>query len=88
MREFFPDSMVASYQPLVAQMTNHPKDRHVLAAAVASRADYLVTFNLKDFISRRGASYQIVSLIGTGVFRSISPWHLLWSMKRFSSAGI
>jgi predicted nucleic acid-binding protein len=60
MREFFPDSMVANYEPLVAQMTNHPKDRHVLAAAVASRADYLVTFNLKDFVSEPALSHGVV----------------------------
>ena len=47
MREFFRDSMVQNYEHLVARMTNDPKDRHVLAAAVACRADYLVTFNLK-----------------------------------------
>jgi hypothetical protein len=30
-------------------MTNHPKDRHVLAAAVKSNAHIIVTSNLKDF---------------------------------------
>jgi hypothetical protein len=37
MREFFPDSLVENYEPLVREMENHPKDRHVLAAAVACR---------------------------------------------------
>ena len=30
-------------------MTNHPKDRHVLAAAVVTKAEIVVTKNLKDF---------------------------------------
>lgn len=67
MREFFPDSMVANYEPLVAQMTNHPKDRHVLAAAVACRADYLVTFNLKHF-STPSAQTDNVTVIGPSAF--------------------
>src|SRR3978361_1336432 len=49
MGEFFPDSLVRDYAHSIPDMRNHPKDRHVLAAAIACQADYLVTFNLKDF---------------------------------------
>jgi predicted nucleic acid-binding protein len=50
-REAFPAAMVpneaiASLEPA---MTNHEKDRHVLAATVASPAEAVVTFNLGDF---------------------------------------
>ena len=33
------------------KVTNHPKDAHVLAAAIHVEADYIVTFNLKDFVT-------------------------------------
>ncbi|NNH72815.1 PIN domain-containing protein [Nocardia uniformis] len=46
---FFPDAMVTGYEGLVDRMENHPKDRHVLAAALQGNADVLLTFNLKDF---------------------------------------
>lgn len=49
MRAYFPDAIVIGYADLVGTMTCHPKDRHVLAAAVRANADVLVTFNLKDF---------------------------------------
>ncbi len=49
MREFFQDALVKNYEPLMAEMKNHPEDRHVLAAPVACRAGDIVTFNLKDF---------------------------------------
>lgn len=40
------DHAVAQLEPA---MTNHPKDRHVLAAAVAAHAEGIITTNLKDF---------------------------------------
>lgn len=49
MSAYFPDARVTRYEELISSMSNHPKDRHVLAAAVAGRADTLVTENLKDF---------------------------------------
>ena len=49
MRSAFADAEVIGYERLIATMTNHPKDRHVLAAAVYARADVLVTANVKDF---------------------------------------
>ncbi len=52
MRRAFPEAMVHGYEHLVESMTNHPKDRHVLAAAVAARADVVVTANLRDFPSQ------------------------------------
>lgn len=38
MRSAFPTASVEGYQDLVPAMTNDPKDRHVLAAAVRARA--------------------------------------------------
>lgn len=45
----FPDATVAGYELLVDGMTNDPKDRHVLAAAVRANAEVVVTFNIRDF---------------------------------------
>lgn len=51
MRVAFPfaEDEAAGYERLVDAMTNHPKDRHVAAAAVRSGAALIVTANLKDF---------------------------------------
>lgn len=52
-------------------MTNDPKDRHVIAAAVKSDAKLIVTYNAKDFppsslapwgIERQGPSTFLMSL--------------------------
>ena len=49
MRRAFPEAMVEDDDHLVGSMTNHPKDRHVLAAAVAADADVIVTLNIRHF---------------------------------------
>lgn len=49
MRSAFPEATVHGYEWMEAGLECHPKDRHVLAAAVASGATILVTTNLKDF---------------------------------------
>lgn len=53
MQRHFLDAEVQHYESLIPSMTNHPKDRHVLAAAVRGGAAVIVTFNLKD--RRRGS---------------------------------
>ncbi len=47
--ETFPEAMVLGYEPFLALCENHPKDRHVLAAAISSKIETIVTFNVKDF---------------------------------------
>ncbi len=49
MHESFPEAAVGDYDHLIPFMTCHAKDRHVLAAAVRSKSEAIVTFNLRDF---------------------------------------
>jgi predicted nucleic acid-binding protein len=49
MAYFFDDANVRGYEVLIPAMTNDRKDRHVLAAAVMSRSQVIVTSNIKDF---------------------------------------
>jgi len=51
MCEAFPDATIdqAAVDALAQSMPNHEKDRHVLAAAVVSNADVVVTSNLRHF---------------------------------------
>lgn len=51
MRQAFPEAEVPAkaIKSIEPCMGNDPKDRHVLAAAVASPAEAIVTSNLKDF---------------------------------------
>jgi len=62
MRDAFPDALVTEYELLIPSMTNDPKDRHVLAAAVRANAEVIVTFNLRDFGDEALAPYDITAI--------------------------
>lgn len=59
MRNEFLDAEVTGYESLIPAMTNDPKDRHVLAAAVRADAALIVTANIKDFPPAALAPYDI-----------------------------
>ena len=50
MEKAVPDAEVTGYEPLMGILSlPDPDDAHVLAAAIKAEAEFLVTFNLKDF---------------------------------------
>lgn len=65
MRETFPGAVVAGYESLIEAMTNDPKDRHVLAAAVRASAEVIVTFNTGDFPVYALKDYKVTPFIPT-----------------------
>ena len=60
----FPDSLVRGYEPIISTLQlPDPNDRHVLAAAIHARAEYIVTFNLKDFPKASLQPYGIETVL-------------------------
>lgn len=59
MNRSFPEAVVTGYRRLVDAMPNDPKDRHVLAAAVKSSSQVVVTSNLRDFSAAALAELDI-----------------------------
>lgn len=59
MEAAFEDAKVSGYEQLAMSMTNDPKDRHVLAAAVRCGAHAVVTQNVKHFKPESTASYEL-----------------------------
>lgn len=55
----FPEARVAGYEDLISAMKNHPKDRHVLAAAVKDNVDVIVTNNKQDFPRESYLQYDL-----------------------------
>ncbi|WP_042858398.1 putative toxin-antitoxin system toxin component, PIN family [Dickeya sp. NCPPB 3274] len=50
MNQAIPDAMITGFEAIIPGITlPDPDDQHVVAAAVRSNAEIIVTFNLKDF---------------------------------------
>jgi predicted nucleic acid-binding protein len=59
MNRAYEGALVDPLKELVDAMTNDPKDRHVLACAVAAQASVIVSFNVDDFPSAACDPYDI-----------------------------
>ncbi len=55
----FPEAIIEVPASLVEAMTNHPGDRHVVAAAIVANAKVIVTDNLKHFPKEALEPYDI-----------------------------
>lgn len=64
MRGAFEEALVSpeAVDRLEEAMTNDPKDRHVLAAAVVARAEVIVTANLPDFAQEACEPFGITAM--------------------------
>ena len=70
MKEAILDSMVVDYEKHIELLTlPDQNDRHVLAAAIESQADYIVTVNIEDFPSSELSKYD-VKVIHPDIFLS------------------
>lgn len=57
----FPDSETNDYEHIIPALTNHEKDRHVLAAAIRSGSAVILTFNLRDFQPAALSPWQVTA---------------------------
>ncbi|MEG4805972.1 PIN domain-containing protein [Microcoleus sp. F8-D3] len=63
MNENVENCLVQGYESIIPELElPDPGDRHVLAAAIHSRADFIVTFNLRDFPADKLRQYNIEPL--------------------------
>ncbi len=63
MEQAVPDCLVHGYEPLVHALDlPDPNDRHVLAAAIRSGAQAIITFNLRDFPESRLEPFDLEAL--------------------------
>jgi hypothetical protein len=61
LQDHFPEAWVEGYEALIPIMGNDVKDRHVLAAAVRTGAQTIVSFNLKHFPTEALAKWNVTA---------------------------
>lgn len=63
MDKHVPGALVTNYQSLISSIQLSDKDdRHVVAAAIQTRAEAIVTFNLKDFPEQTLSTYGLKAI--------------------------
>jgi predicted nucleic acid-binding protein len=71
METHFPAATISGYEHLIKQMDNDVKDRHVAAVAVHASASVIVTYNLRDFVSKELERRRIVILHPAAVVETL-----------------
>lgn len=80
MDKFNPRALVSGFEPLIETLhLPDPNDRHVLAAAIHSGCEFLVTFNLKDFPE---------SVLQTHTIKALSPDTFLLHLLETQTASV
>ena len=65
MDEALPEALTHGYEDRIEDLSlPDPSDRHVLAAAIKARADYIVTFNRRDFPASKSPEEYLQLLRG------------------------
>ncbi|UUN15086.1 PIN domain-containing protein [Idiomarina loihiensis] len=63
MDKHVPGAIVQNYHPLISSISLPDEDdRHVVAAAIQTRAEAIVTFNLKDFPDNQLSQYNLKAI--------------------------
>ncbi len=82
----FPDAKVKNYESLVENITLPDlKDRHIVAAAIKSKANIIITHNLKDFPNDYLAIYRLEARSPDDFLSEIIELNPSISVKAFKS---
>jgi len=80
----FPDALVKNYSGLINSLElPDPKDRHVLAAAIKTNANIIVTNNIKDFPTDYLASFGLTAKTADDFLTDIIDLNLEQAIKAF-----
>ncbi len=80
----FPDALVKNYEPLIETLKlPDAKDKHVLAAAIKTNANLIVTNNLKDFPTNYLSSFGLSAKCADDFFTDIIDLNHKTSIKAF-----
>lgn len=84
MNQAFPDALVENYEPLIKTLDlPDMDDRHVLAAAIKTNADLIITNNIKDFPHEYLAGFDLKAKIPDDFFTDIIDLNRELSVKAF-----